>query len=58
MQDILYIPSELEQAGYKYVEFGNGYVDLYTKPTFYDESTDSVRLFYNCSPRNICPQDC
>lgn len=53
MQDILYIPKELEQSGYKYVDFGNGYVDLYTKSTFYDESTDSVRLFYNCSPRNI-----
>lgn len=53
MQDILYIPDELKQAGYKYVDFGNGYVDLYTKSTFYNESTDSVRLFYNCSPRYL-----
>lgn len=53
MQDKLYVPAEILEQGYKYVDFNNGYVDLYNKPYFRDETATYYRIYYNCSSRNL-----
>lgn len=49
MQDKLYVDKDIP-SDYKYFDFHDGYVDLYNKQSFYNESTTVYRIYYSVSP--------
>ena len=48
MSDKIYVPDEVP-SNFKYGEITRDYVDLYPKSSFYDETTDYYRIYYNYS---------
>lgn len=48
MSDKVYVPDEVP-SNFKFGEITRDYVDLYPKSSFYNETTDYYRIYYNYS---------
>lgn len=49
MMDKFYLDKDIP-SNYKYFDFHNDYVDVYNKPSFYNETTTVYRIYYSISP--------